>query len=80
MDTCASDYGSALLQDDFSVLSSGLVTQESTIGNSNNDLWKYVQPEGQVSCALRWSGFNCSVTAISHCVCSFEFVGCFFIT
>ncbi|XP_043199589.1 putative phospholipase B-like 2 [Amphibalanus amphitrite] len=38
-------------QDDFSILSSGLVTQETTIGNSNNDLWKFVQPEGQV---LEW--------------------------
>ena len=38
----------SLLQDDFAVLSSGLVTQETTIGNNNNDLWQYVQPEGQV--------------------------------
>ena len=37
------------LQDDFAVLSSGLVTQETTIGNNNNDLWQYCLPEGQVS-------------------------------
>jgi len=38
-------------QDDFYVLSSGLVTQETTIGNNNNSLWAYIQPEGQV---LEW--------------------------
>lgn len=31
--------------DDFYILSSGLVTQETTIGNSNNDLWKHVVPQ-----------------------------------
>jgi len=30
--------------DDFYILSSGLVSQETTIGNSNADLWKYVSP------------------------------------
>ena len=34
--------------DDFTVLSSGLVAMETTIGNSNADLWKYIQPSGQV--------------------------------
>ncbi|XP_004379110.1 putative phospholipase B-like 2 isoform X1 [Trichechus manatus latirostris] len=37
--------------DDFYVLSSGLVTLETTIGNNNPALWKYVQPEGSV---LEW--------------------------
>lgn len=31
--------------DDFYILSSGLVTQETTIGNSNSDLWKYISPQ-----------------------------------
>ena len=34
--------------DDFTVLSSGLVAMETTIGNSNKDLWKYVKPVGTV--------------------------------
>jgi hypothetical protein len=37
--------------DDFYILSSNMVTMETTIGNSNDDLWKYVKPEGQV---LEW--------------------------
>ncbi|XP_006901078.1 PREDICTED: putative phospholipase B-like 2 [Elephantulus edwardii] len=37
--------------DDFYVLSSGLVTLETTIGNNNPTLWKYVQPKGSV---LEW--------------------------
>ncbi|KAM6155757.1 putative phospholipase B-like 2 [Rhynchocyon petersi] len=37
--------------DDFYVLSSGLVTLETTIGNNNPSLWKYVQPKGSV---LEW--------------------------
>ncbi|XP_062038791.1 putative phospholipase B-like 2 [Lepus europaeus] len=37
--------------DDFYVLGSGLVTLETTIGNKNPALWKYVQPEG---CVLEW--------------------------
>ena len=31
--------------DDFYVINSGLVVLETTIGNSNTDLWKYVTPE-----------------------------------
>nr|CAB3264926.1 putative phospholipase B-like 2 [Phallusia mammillata] len=34
--------------DDFYILSSGLVSIETTIGNSNSDLWKYVTPEDSV--------------------------------
>jgi len=35
--------------DDFYLISSGLVSMETTIGNSNPDLWKHVKPVGQVS-------------------------------
>ncbi|XP_055094289.1 putative phospholipase B-like 2 isoform X2 [Symphalangus syndactylus] len=37
--------------DDFYILGSGLVTLETTIGNKNPALWKYVQPRG---CVLEW--------------------------
>ncbi|XP_047616478.1 putative phospholipase B-like 2 isoform X1 [Phacochoerus africanus] len=37
--------------DDFYILGSGLVTLETTIGNKNPALWKYVQPKG---CVLEW--------------------------
>ncbi|XP_020631773.1 putative phospholipase B-like 2 [Orbicella faveolata] len=37
--------------DDFYMLSSGMVSQETTIGNSNPDLWKYVVERGIV---LEW--------------------------
>ncbi|XP_037673126.1 putative phospholipase B-like 2 [Choloepus didactylus] len=37
--------------DDFYILGSGLVTLETTIGNNNPALWKYVQPRGGV---LEW--------------------------
>ncbi|XP_062501314.1 putative phospholipase B-like 2 [Corticium candelabrum] len=37
--------------DDFYILSSHLVTIETTIGNSNDKLWHFVQPVGQV---LEW--------------------------
>ncbi|XP_068167042.1 putative phospholipase B-like 2 [Antennarius striatus] len=40
--------GSIFSGDDFYILSSGLVTLETTIGNSNPALWKYVQPTGTV--------------------------------
>uniref|UniRef100_A0A4W3IB51 Phospholipase B-like n=1 Tax=Callorhinchus milii TaxID=7868 RepID=A0A4W3IB51_CALMI len=39
--------------DDFYILSSGLVTLETTIGNNNPDLWKFVQPVGSVMEWLR---------------------------
>ena len=35
--------------DDFSVISpSGLATMETTIGNGNENLWKYIKPKGQI--------------------------------
>ncbi|KAI4885928.1 hypothetical protein NFI96_030902, partial [Prochilodus magdalenae] len=45
--------GSIFSGDDFYILSSGLVTLETTIGNSNPDLWKYVMPQGAVMEWLR---------------------------
>jgi len=39
--------------DDFTVLSSGLVAQETTIGNNNAELWKYIRPTGQVLEGIR---------------------------
>ena len=39
--------------DDFTVLSSGLVSMETTNGNSNADLWKYIKPTGQVLEGIR---------------------------
>uniref|UniRef100_A0A672FB74 Phospholipase B-like n=1 Tax=Salarias fasciatus TaxID=181472 RepID=A0A672FB74_SALFA len=45
--------GSIFSGDDFYILSSGLVTLETTIGNSNPDLWKFVQPTGSVMEWLR---------------------------
>nr|XP_054749532.1 putative phospholipase B-like 2 isoform X2 [Lytechinus pictus] len=44
--------GMVLSGDDFYITNSGLVTIETTIGNSNNELWKYVQPSGQI---LEWA-------------------------
>lgn len=40
--------GSIFSGDDFYILSSGLVTLETTIGNSNPALWNFVQPTGTV--------------------------------
>eukprot|EP00066_Takifugu_rubripes_P008684 XP_003975045.1 PREDICTED: putative phospholipase B-like 2 [Takifugu rubripes] len=40
--------GSIFSGDDFYILSSGLVTLETTIGNHNPALWKYVHPTGTV--------------------------------
>ncbi|XP_041084538.1 putative phospholipase B-like 2 [Polyodon spathula] len=45
--------GSIFSGDDFYILSSGLVTLETTIGNSNPALWKFVTPEGTVMEWLR---------------------------
>ncbi|KAF3695837.1 putative phospholipase B-like 2 [Channa argus] len=45
--------GSIFSGDDFYILSSGLVTLETTIGNSNPLLWKFVQPTGTVMEWLR---------------------------
>ncbi|XP_044131264.1 putative phospholipase B-like 2 isoform X2 [Bufo gargarizans] len=49
--TFSSYPGTIFSGDDFYILSSGLVTLETTIGNSNPDLWKYIQPENSV---LEW--------------------------
>nr|XP_055071788.1 putative phospholipase B-like 2 [Misgurnus anguillicaudatus] len=45
--------GSIFSGDDFYILSSGLVTMETTIGNSNDDLWKFVKPQDAVMEWLR---------------------------
>ncbi|KAM7391879.1 hypothetical protein PAMP_022529 [Pampus punctatissimus] len=45
--------GSIFSGDDFYILSSGLVTLETTIGNSNPALWKFVQATGTVPEWLR---------------------------
>ncbi|KAG9487096.1 hypothetical protein GDO78_007134 [Eleutherodactylus coqui] len=49
--TFSSYPGTIFSGDDFYILSSGLVTLETTIGNSNPDLWKYIQPQNSV---LEW--------------------------
>ncbi|XP_021488857.1 putative phospholipase B-like 2 [Meriones unguiculatus] len=43
--------GTIFSGDDFYILGSGLVALETTIGNKNPALWKYVQPQG---CVLEW--------------------------
>ncbi|XP_003790002.1 putative phospholipase B-like 2 [Otolemur garnettii] len=43
--------GTIFSGDDFYILGSRLVTLETTIGNKNPVLWKYVQPRG---CVLEW--------------------------
>uniref|UniRef100_A0AAY4A239 Phospholipase B-like n=1 Tax=Denticeps clupeoides TaxID=299321 RepID=A0AAY4A239_9TELE len=49
-----SSYPGAIFSgDDFYILSSGLVTMETTIGNNNPDLWKFVVPQGTVMEWLR---------------------------
>ncbi|KAL4646500.1 putative phospholipase B-like 2, partial [Arapaima gigas] len=45
--------GSIFSGDDFYILSSGLVTLETTIGNNNPDLWRFVTPKGTVMEWLR---------------------------
>ncbi|XP_007529445.1 putative phospholipase B-like 2 [Erinaceus europaeus] len=49
--TFSSYPGTIFSCDDFYILGSGLVTLETTIGNRNPDLWKYVRPKG---CVLEW--------------------------
>lgn len=39
--------------DDFYLISSGLATLETTIGNGNASLWRFVQPKNSVS-DLKW--------------------------
>ncbi|NWI86069.1 PLBLB protein, partial [Pitta sordida] len=43
--------GTIFSVDDFYILSSGLVALETTIGNNNPGLWKYLNPQGSV---LEW--------------------------
>ncbi|XP_070812719.1 putative phospholipase B-like 2 [Pituophis catenifer annectens] len=43
--------GTIFSGDDFYILSSGLVSLETTIGNSNSDLWKFITPDNSV---LEW--------------------------
>lgn len=45
--------GTIFSGDDFYILSSGLVTMETTIGNSNDDRWKFVKPQDAVMEWLR---------------------------
>uniref|UniRef100_A0A8C0Y3W7 Phospholipase B-like n=1 Tax=Cyprinus carpio carpio TaxID=630221 RepID=A0A8C0Y3W7_CYPCA len=45
--------GSIFSGDDFYLLSTGLVTLETTIGNSNAELWRFVRPRGAVMEWLR---------------------------
>ncbi|XP_072271436.1 putative phospholipase B-like 2 [Pyxicephalus adspersus] len=49
--TFSSYPGAIFSGDDFYILSSGLVSLETTIGNSNPDLWKYITPKNSV---LEW--------------------------
>ncbi|KAG6932267.1 phospholipase B domain containing 2 [Chelydra serpentina] len=49
--TFSSYPGTIFSGDDFYILSSGLVTLETTIGNSNAALWKYIHPKESV---LEW--------------------------
>ncbi|XP_061115760.1 putative phospholipase B-like 2 [Conger conger] len=51
--TFSSYPGTIFSGDDFYILSSGLVALETTIGNSNPALWKYVTPKGTVMEWLR---------------------------
>ncbi|XP_026574449.1 putative phospholipase B-like 2 [Pseudonaja textilis] len=43
--------GTIFSGDDFYILSSGLVSLETTIGNNNNKLWKFIKPDNSV---LEW--------------------------
>jgi len=51
--TFSSYPGSVTSGDDFYVISSKLVSQETTIGNSNSDLWQYVTPTNSVLEGIR---------------------------
>ncbi|KAE8634188.1 hypothetical protein XENTR_v10002223 [Xenopus tropicalis] len=51
--TFSSYPGTIFSGDDFYLLSSGLVTLETTIGNSNDALWKYIKPQDSVMEWLR---------------------------
>ncbi|XP_038075350.1 putative phospholipase B-like 2 [Patiria miniata] len=47
----SSYHGPLLSGDDYYIMGSGLVSMETTIGNDNPDLWKYVKSKGTV---LEW--------------------------
>ncbi|KAG8181375.1 hypothetical protein JTE90_008843 [Oedothorax gibbosus] len=49
--TFSSQPGFIFSQDDFYLISSGLATMETTIGNGNASLWQYVTPVGTI---LEW--------------------------
>lgn len=51
--TFSSHPGSLTSGDDFYVLSNGLVTIETTIGNGNNSRWKFVKPQNSVLEGIR---------------------------
>ncbi|GIY39257.1 putative phospholipase B-like 2 [Caerostris darwini] len=49
--TFSSQPGFLFSQDDFYLISSRLAAMETTIGNGNDSLWKYIKPEGTI---LEW--------------------------
>ncbi|XP_069136385.1 putative phospholipase B-like 2 [Argopecten irradians] len=51
--TFSSYPGTLLSGDDYYLLSSGMVSMETTIGNSNNSIWDYVNPRGTVPEGIR---------------------------
>lgn len=51
--TFSSYPGTILSTDDYYLINTGLATLETTIGNGNNDLWKYVKPVNSVLEAIR---------------------------
>ncbi|KAL3858015.1 hypothetical protein ACJMK2_012631 [Sinanodonta woodiana] len=56
--TFSSYPGTIYSGDDYFLISSGLASLETTIGNSNNDLWKYVKPTGGVLEGIRTMAAN----------------------
>ncbi|KAM8961143.1 putative phospholipase B-like 2 [Pelodytes ibericus] len=70
--TFSSYPGTIFSGDDFYLLSSGLVTLETTIGNSNPLLWKYIKPEGSVLEWLRNIVANRLATGGQHWAAIFE--------
>ncbi|XP_021942311.1 putative phospholipase B-like 2 isoform X2 [Zootermopsis nevadensis] len=61
--TFSSYPGTIQSGDDFYVTSAGLVTLETTTGNSNHSLWQYVKAEGQVLEQVRTMVAN----RLGHC-------------
>lgn len=58
MMTFSSYPGTILSGDDYYLMSTGLATLETTIGNGNSDLWKYVQPTNSVLEGIRVMAAN----------------------